>query len=386
MDLTLPAWITALPPWILVLTALGIAITVMLVVHGGLAVAGLRLERYAHTRFLAQLMQRLRLSLSTIAGTIAFFVLVPATGVSGATQSGLHQVCAVVIVCAIGLAFYRVCGLSFDVYAESHAGSFEEVNVRRRKTRLNLLRRLALTTITVATVALAFTAIPALRTIGVSLFASAGVAGIAIGLAARPAISNLLAGIQIAFSEPIRIGDQVVLEGEWGTVEDITSTYVVVNIWDQRRMILPLSYFLEKPFQNWTRENPQILGTSMFYVDYSVPVEEMRTELGEILKQSPHWDGRAWALQVTDLRENTMELRALMSARNAGSAFDLRCEVREKMVGWLREQHPEGFPRSRLDVSAGSRSEFASLVGGRGGNGSGEPHDLSRSKLAGAAE
>ncbi|MGQ4273174.1 mechanosensitive ion channel family protein [Terrihabitans sp. B22-R8] len=365
MDLVLPSWVLALPPWVWVLAGLGVAALVMLLASVVLAFVGLRFEKYAHTRFVAHVLKRLRFSLSLIVGTVAFFLLLPVTGVTLYMQAGLQQVCAVILVAAVGIGAYRLASFAFDLYAKRDGANFEDVHVRRRQTRYNLLRRLALTAIAVATIGLIFTVIPALQTVGVSLFASAGVAGIAIGLAARPAISNLLAGIQIAFSEPIRIGDQVVLEGEWGTVEDITSTYVVVNIWDQRRLILPLSYFLEKPFQNWTRENPQILGTSMLYVDYSVPVEEMRQELGEILKQSKYWDGRAWALQVTDLRENTMELRALMSARNAGSAFDLRCEVREKMVGWLKERHPEGLPRSRLDVSAGSRSEFAALAGMR---------------------
>jgi small-conductance mechanosensitive channel len=243
-----------------------------------------------------------------------------------------------------------------------------DVHVRRRQTRLNLLRRLATVTVAVATVSIVFMSIPALRAVGVSLFASAGVAGIAIGLAARPAITNLLAGIQIAFTEPIRIGDQVVLEGEWGTVEDITSTYVVVNIWDQRRLILPLSYFLEKPFQNWTRESPQLLGTSMFYVDYSVPVEEMRQQLSHILRDTKLWDGRACALQVTDLRENTVEIRALMSARNAGSAFELRCHVREKMIEWLRAEYPHALPRTRFAVDR----KVLQVPGLDGQNGGGE--------------
>jgi small-conductance mechanosensitive channel len=240
-----------------------------------------RLENLRGTTMVRLVLRRVRPSAAVVLGAIVFAALIPATRYPAAVQISFVRTAIVIGTLALGIAAYKLTQLAFDIYARRHDGVdlSADVHVRRRQTRLNLLRRLATITVSVATVSLVFMSIPALRTVGVSLFASAGVAGIAIGIAARPAIANLLAGIQIAFTEPIRIGDQVVLEGEWGTVEDITSTYVVVNIWDQRRLILPLSYFLEKPFQNWTRENPQILGTAMFYVDYSVPVEEMRQQL-----------------------------------------------------------------------------------------------------------
>jgi hypothetical protein len=329
-----------------------------------------RLESVPGTTMLRLVLRRIAASASVIAGLAGFVVLLPATGYPAAVQIGFVRAAIVAGTLAIGLAAYRLAQLGFDIYARRHDGIdlSSDVHVRRRQTRLNLLRRLATVTVAVATVSIVFMSIPALRAVGVSLFASAGVAGIAIGLAARPAITNLLAGIQIAFTEPIRIGDQVVLEGEWGTVEDITSTYVVVNIWDQRRLILPLSYFLEKPFQNWTRESPQLLGTSMFYVDYSVPVEEMRQQLSHILRDTKLWDGRACALQVTDLRENTVEIRALMSARNAGSAFELRCHVREKMIEWLRAEYPHALPRTRFAVDR----KVLQVPGIGGQNGGGE--------------
>ena len=345
-------WILDMPSWAWLCIAICAGLVGGLVVHTVLAFVIPRLEKVPGTTMLRLILRRIATSAAIVAGLAAFIALLPTTGYSAGTQIGFVRMGIVGGTLAIGLAAYRLTQLGFDIYARRHDGidlSFD-VHVRRRQTRLNLLRRLATITVAVATVSIVFMSIPALRAVGVSLFASAGVAGIAIGLAARPAIANILAGIQIAFTEPIRIGDQVVLEGEWGTVEDITSTYVVVNIWDQRRLILPLSYFLEKPFQNWTRENSQLLATALFYVDYSVPVEEMREHLTHILRETKLWDSRACALQVTDLRENTVEIRALMSAKNAGAAFDLRCHVREKMIEWLRAQYPHALPRTRFAI------------------------------------
>ena len=188
---------------------------------------------------------------------------------------------------------------------------------------------------------------PAVRQYGLSLFASAGIAGIIAGLAARPVLSNLMAGVQLAMTQPIRLYDGVIVENEYGTVEEITSTYVVVKLWDLRRMIVPLTYFIEKPFQNWTRETSTLIGNVMLYVDYAAPVEVIRTKFNEILKQSDKWDGRTAALQVTDFKQSSMELRCLMSARSASQTFDLRCEVREKLIAFLQKEHPEALPHSR---------------------------------------
>jgi small-conductance mechanosensitive channel len=189
------------------------------------------------------------------------------------------------------------------------------------------------------------------RQYGVSLFASAGVAGLVAGLAARPVLSNLFAGVQLAMTQPIRIDDVVIVENEWGIVEEITSTYVVVRIWDLRRLIVPLTYFIEKPFQNWTRESSALLGSAFLYVDYRAPVEIIRNKLSEIVKSSKNWDGKVVNLQVTDAKENTVELRCLMSANSAGQAFNLRCEVREQLIDFLQKHHPEALPRQRSEVN-----------------------------------
>ena len=221
---------------------------------------------------------------------------------------------------------------------------------RKHVTQMHILKRAAQTLIVVFTLAAAFMTFDVVRQFGVSLFASAGIAGIIVGFAARPLLSSLIAGVQIAMTQPIRIDDAVVVENEWGWIEEITSTYVVIKLWDWRRMIVPLSYFMEKPFQNWTRETAHIIGSVFIYADYAVPVERVREKLTEIAKASPLWDGAVVNLQVSDAKENTIELRALVSARNSPQAWDLRCEVREKLLAFLQEEVPQALPRRRAEV------------------------------------
>ena len=196
---------------------------------------------------------------------------------------------------------------------------------------------------------------------GSGLLASAGIASLLLASAAKSTVSNLLAGIQIAFTEPIRIDDVVVIQGNWGRIEEITSAYVVVKIWDLRRLIVPLSYFIENPIENWTRQSATILGSSFLYVDYTVPVEELRQELNRIVKADPLWDGNVLGLQVTNLSERTMELRCLMSSADPGKSFDLRCSVRERMTAYIQQHYPNAFPTTRFSVGPGSRDE--ALVG-----------------------
>lgn len=199
--------------------------------------------------------------------------------------------------------------------------------------------------ITIAIVLLTFDNV---RKIGAGLLTGVGIGGIIIGFAAQKSLGNLLAGFQIAFTQPFRIDDVLVVEGEWGKVEDITLTYVVLNIWDQRRLILPITYFTEKPFQNWTRTTSQLLGTVFLYVDYSCPVDSIRSELGRILTTTDLWDKRVGILQVTDSKEKTVELRVLVSAANSSKAFDLRCYVRENLIKFIQENHSDSLPKIRL--------------------------------------
>lgn len=188
-----------------------------------------------------------------------------------------------------------------------------------------------------------------LRILGTGLLASAGIVGIIIAFAAQQSLGNLLAGFQIAFTQPFRIDDVVIVEGEWGRIEEITLTYVVVRIWDQRRLVLPISYFINNPFENWTRTTADIWGTVFMYVDYTIPVEEVRKHLQEIVKTTDLWDGNVVVLQVTNTTEKTMELRALVSARNASDAWSLRCYVREQLIEYMQKQYPQSLPRIRLE-------------------------------------
>jgi small-conductance mechanosensitive channel len=190
---------------------------------------------------------------------------------------------------------------------------------------------------------------PSVRQYGVSLFASAGVAGLVVGLALRPLLTNLLAGVQLAITQPIRIEDAVVVEGESGWIEEITATYVVVRIWDLRRLIVPLSYFIEKPFQNWTREGAAILGTVLLYLDYRAPIDAIREEAKKICEASLNWNRKVLGVQVTDAKNNGIEVRILVSANDGGKAFDLRCELREKLIAFLQREHDYALPRQRQE-------------------------------------
>jgi len=227
----------------------------------------------------------------------------------------------------------------------------DNLSARRIRTRVDVMRRICGVIVVTVTIAIMLMTFPSVRHLGISLFASAGIAGIVVGFAARPALSNLIAGLQIALTEPIRIDDVVIVEGEWGWIEEIGTTFVVVRIWDLRRLVVPLSHFIEKPFQNWTRVTADLLGTVFIYADYTVPVEEVRAELHRILQSTPLWNGEAWGLQVTNTTDKTMELRALMSASDSGTAWDLRCLVRERLIAFLQERYPESLPRLRAEVA-----------------------------------
>jgi small-conductance mechanosensitive channel len=227
----------------------------------------------------------------------------------------------------------------------------DNLQARAIHTQVVVLQKVTNTVIGIFTVASMLMVFESARQFGASILASAGIAGIVVGLAAQRSIATLLAGFQIALTQPIRVDDVVIVEGEWGQVEDITLTYVVVRIWDQRRLVVPITFFIEKPFQNWTRESAEILGTVFLHVDYTVPIGALRAELTTILAKSKYWDGRVNVLQVTDAKERTLEIRALASAANASLAWDLRCEVREKLVDFIQRQHPDSLPRVRASLS-----------------------------------
>lgn len=241
----------------------------------------------------------------------------------------------------------------FFVFKRLNIGSANNLRARKIMTQFRILERIIVFILIFIAFAIALMTFEPIRRLGVSLFAGAGVAGIILGLAAQTVIGSILAGFQIAITQPIRLDDVVVVEGEWGTIEEITLTYVVVRIWDRRRLILPTTYFIQQAFQNWTRTSADILGTVFIYTDYTLDVELLRKELKEILKQSPYWDGEVGVVQVTGTDENRMEVRALMSARNSSDAWELRVFVREKLIQFIQKNYPENLPRTRI-TSAGS--------------------------------
>jgi small-conductance mechanosensitive channel len=241
-------------------------------------------------------------------------------------------------------------GVLEDVVSRHYHLDGGDVKTRRINTQFQVLKRILIIVIVVFAIGSVLMTFDRIRQLGAAILASAGIIGIIVGVAAQRSVANLLAGIQIALTEPIRLGDSVTVEGEFGTVEEITLTYVVVRLWDNRRMVLPIVYFIEKPFQNWTREHTNLLGTIHLYMDYTVPVEEVRAEFQRLLRESPKWDGGASGFQVTDLSHNTMELRATVSAATSGDLWDLRCELRERLILFLRERYPESLPKFRAEI------------------------------------
>jgi small-conductance mechanosensitive channel len=253
----------------------------------------------------------------------------------------------------ISIAWLLICSTSllediilsrYDIHVR------DNLEARKIYTQVNVLKKVITVIILTLTLAAILMSFNQVKKFGISLLASAGVLGIIIGFAAQRSIATLLAGLQIAITQPIRLDDVVIVEGEWGWIEEITLTYVVVRIWDLRRLVVPITHFIEKPFQNWTRISADLLATVYIYTDYSIPVEKIREELGKILENSPLWDKKVGGLQVTNATEHTMELRALMSAPDSSAAWDLRCHVREKLIEYIQNQYPQALPKVRAEV------------------------------------
>ncbi len=263
----------------------------------------------------------------------------------------LNHAASLLFIGSVSYLFVNLIRLMRDFLLSRHDVTVSD-NLQARKvyTQIQVLEKVLLTVVAIASVSFMLMTFEGIRQVGVSLLASAGIAGIIIGLAAQKSIATLLAGIQIAITQPIRLDDVVIVENEWGRVEEITLTYVVVRIWDLRRLVLPITYFIEQPFQNWTRVSADILGTVFLYTDYTIPVEAVRTETERLVKTSPLWDGKVCGLQVTDSRPDVLELRLLVSAADAGKAWDLRCWLREKIVEFVQRDYPAALPKTRAVV------------------------------------
>jgi small-conductance mechanosensitive channel len=292
--------------------------------------------------------KRAKKSARIIFPLLALVLTIPLVPLPATLKGILQHALGLGVIASIGWGIIILTELAGHlVFARYSMDSPDNLSARRIRTQTHVLQRIVTLTVGIVTAAVMLMTIPAVRHVGVSLLASAGLAGLIVGMAARSTLSNLIAGIQVALTQPIRIEDSIVLEGEWGWIEEINTTYIVVRLWDLRRLIVPLSYFIEKPFQNWTRTRADILGSVMIYADYTVPVAELREELHRILETTDLWDKKTWALQVTDATERTIQIRALMSARSGPVAFDLRCLVRERLVQFLRDKYPLSLPRQR---------------------------------------
>jgi small-conductance mechanosensitive channel len=293
---------------------------------------------------------------------LPFFALVailPAAHLPQEAVVIVQRLAGLGLIAAIGWAAMLFTGIVVDMMSARFRADVKESEASRRiHTQLQMIHRMATILIFIVTLSVMLMTFPEIKHVGISLLASAGLAGLVIGTAMKGSLSSLIAGVQIAFTQPIRLDDAVVVEGEWGWVEEIATTYVIVRTWDRRRLVLPLSYFLEHPFQNWTRGSEDLLGSVFLYVDYTVPVEEVRKELRRIVGTTNLWKGQVCVLQVTDATANAIQLRALVDASDSNAGWDLRCYVREKLIEFLQKNYPDTLPKVR--------TEFRPVEGGNG--------------------
>jgi len=288
-------------------------------------------------------------SLRVIIPVLGIILALPLAGLPDEYDAVVRKLSSLLIILTVAWIFFQAVDvLEGVVLSRYDIDAADNLQARRIYTQVHVLKRTLYVVIGIVTVASAMMLFEEVRRLGTSILASAGVAGIILGFAAQRSIANVFAGLQIAISQPIRIDDVVIVEGEWGRIEEINLTYIVVRIWDLRRLVVPLSHFIEKPFQNWTRTSAEILGTVFLYTDYTVPVDAVREELKRIVEQSPHWDRQVCGLQVTNTSERTMELRALAGAADASKAWNLRCEIREKLITFLQTKYPGCLPRLRV--------------------------------------
>jgi small-conductance mechanosensitive channel len=282
---------------------------------------------------------------------ILLYIFIPVVELQEQTKAHIYHALNIWLIAALGwTAINAVHFISKFILLRYDVKASDNLKARKVSTQLRVFERILYTLIIIVALATVLMTFDEIKKLGINLLASAGVAGIIIGLAAQKSIANIFAGIQIALTQPIRLDDVVIVENEWGWIEEINLTYVVVKIWDERRLIVPIHYFIDNPFQNWTRNTAQLLGTVFIYTDYKVPFNDLRNALTDILNHTPLWDKRVNVLQVTDAKENTLEIRALVSAKDSPTAWDLRVHVREKLIEYLQQNHPESLPRTRIEI------------------------------------
>lgn len=261
-------------------------------------------------------------------------------------RAGIGQVLTLVLIGASAWLVVRIAATVVEAsYARYATATRDPAWVRRVRTQVTLIQRVVIAVVTVVAIAAMLLTFPPMRAVGTSMLASAGLLGIVAGVAAQSTLGNLFAGLQIAFGDMVRIGDTVVVDGEWGTIDEITLTFLAVRTWDERRITMPVSYFTSQPFENWSRGGVQMTGTVFFHLDHSAPVAAMREKLRDLLGDIAAWDGRDWSLAVTDTTPSTIQVRAVVTAKDANDIWTVRCAVREQLIGWLRDHHPYALPR-----------------------------------------
>ncbi|HEX7353968.1 MAG TPA: mechanosensitive ion channel domain-containing protein [Mycobacteriales bacterium] len=275
----------------------------------------------------------------------------PVLRVHGHAGSSLRHLLVVLVIISVTWLCIRIVKVVEDaLLSRLRLDVANNRKVRKLRTQVTVLRRVIVAALIVLGLAAVLMTFAKMRALGTSLLASAGVAGIIGGLAAQSVLGNVFAGLQLAFNDALRVDDVLVVQDEWGRVEELTLTYVVLHLWDERRLVLPTTYFTTKPFQNWTRSSARNLGSVYLYLDYSAPIETLRAEAGKIVAESEYWDRQAWVLQVTDATEQTLQVRVLASASDSGRAFNLRCEIREKLIAFVNESCPDALPRTRIST------------------------------------
>ena len=322
-----------------------------------------KFSRKYDSKVLPTLTKRFRVPVLLLSIIFGMSLATPLVRFTANTQAFIARILSIVGIVAVTWLLVNfvdiiraVILLRYDIKAS------DNFKARKVYTELKVITRIINSFIMILAFAAILMTFDRIREVGYSVLASAGVGAAIIGFAAQKSLATMLAGLQVAMTQPIRIDDVVIVENEWGIVEEITLNYVVMRIWDKRRLIIPITYFLEKPFQNWSRQTTDLVGVIFLYTDYYVPTDELRKELTRILENNPKWDRQANALQVTDAKSDTLELRILVSASNASKVWDLRCEVREQLIDYIRQNYPDSLPRTRMSVIDNKRVDAVPFV------------------------
>ncbi|MCD0481613.1 mechanosensitive ion channel family protein [Streptacidiphilus sp. ASG 303] len=304
------------------------------------------------------LLRRCRMPLQALVAAAWLYAALPAAGLPSEVYPAARHTLLVLVMAASGWLGVRVTGALVTTAVGRYENAVDDHSrVRRMRTQVGLIRRVVQAAIVLVAIASALMTFPAARAVGTSLLASAGVIGVVAGIAAQSTLGNLFAGLQIAFGDMVRIGDVVVVNGQQGQIEEITLTYLVLTTWDQRRIVMPVSYFTGRPFENWSRKDPRMTGTVILHLDHAAPIGELRAELKRYLDGNALWDRQGWSLLVTDTTPSTVVVRALMTARDADDVWTLRCAVREHLLEYVRERHPQALPRVATTVVAAGGPE-----------------------------